>query len=47
MSPPGVRVRIPLGAGLSEIYRVSPPSILQHCFYVVSLERHFSLTCLT
>ena len=47
MSLPGVRARIPLGAGLSEIYRVSPPSILQHYFDVVSLERHFALTCFT
>ena len=33
---PAVRFRIPLGAGFSEKYHVSPLSILGHCFDVVS-----------
>ena len=37
MSLPAVRFRIPLGAGFSEKYHVSPLSILGHCFDVVSL----------
>ena len=37
MSLPAVRFRIPLGAGFSEKYNVSPLSILGHCFNVVSL----------
>ena len=37
MSLPAVRFRIPLGAGFSEKYNVSPLSILGHCFDVVSL----------
>ena len=32
-----VRFRIPLGAGFSEKYHVSPLSILGQCFDVVSL----------
>ena len=32
---PSMRFRIPLGAGFSEKYHVSPLSILWHCFYVV------------
>ena len=36
MSLPAVRFRIPLGAGISEKYHVSPFSILGHCFDVVS-----------
>ena len=31
MSLPAVRFRIPLGAGFSEKYHVSPLSILEHC----------------
>ena len=34
---PAVRFRIPVGAGFSEKYHVSPLSILGHCFDVVSL----------
>ena len=37
MSLPAVRFRIPLGAGFSEKYHVSPLSKLGHCFDVVSL----------
>ena len=37
MPLPAVRFRIPLGAGFSEKYNVSPLSILGHCFDVVSL----------
>ena len=37
MSLPAVRFRIPLGAGFSEKYHVSPFSILGHYFDVVSL----------
>ena len=37
MSLPAVRFRIPLGAGFSEKYHVSPLSIFGHCFNVVSL----------
>ena len=37
MSLPVVRLRIPLGAGFSEKYHVSPLSILGHCYDVVSL----------
>ena len=37
MSLPAVRFRIPLGAGFSEKYHVSPLSILGHCYDVVSL----------
>ena len=37
MSLPAVRFRIPLGAGFSEKYNVSPLSILGHCCNVVSL----------
>ena len=37
MSLPAVRFRIPLGAGFSEKYHVSPLSLLAHCFDVVSL----------
>ena len=37
MSLPAVRFRMPLGAGFSEKYHVSPLSILRHCFDVVSL----------
>ena len=41
LSLPAVRFRIPLGAGFSKIYHVSPLSILGHCFDVVSLgKRH-------
>ena len=36
-SLPVVRLRIPLGAGISETYHISPLSILGHCFDVVSL----------
>ena len=36
MSLPAVRFRIPLGAGFSEKYHVSPLSILGHSFDVVS-----------
>ena len=36
MSLPAVRFQIPLGAGFSEKYHVSPFSILGHCFDVVS-----------
>ena len=36
-SLPAVRFRIPLGAGFSEKYHVSPLAILGHCFDVVSL----------
>ena len=39
MSLPAVRFRIPLGAGFSEKYNVSPLSILGHCFDVVTLGR--------
>ena len=31
ISLPAMRFRIPLGAGLSEKYHVSPLSILRHC----------------
>ena len=34
---PALRFRIPLGAGFSERYHVSPFSIFRHCFNVVSL----------
>ena len=37
MSLPATRFRIPLGAGFSEKYHVSPLSILGHVFDVVSL----------
>ena len=37
MSLPAVRFRIPLGAGFSEKYHVSPLSISGHYFDVVSL----------
>ena len=37
MSLPAVRFRIPLGARFSEIYHVSPLSILGHCKDDVSL----------
>ena len=37
MSLPAVRFRIPLGAGFSEKYHVSPLSILGHYFDVASL----------
>ena len=37
MSLPAVRFRIPLGAGFSDKYSVSPLSILGCCFDVVSL----------
>ena len=37
MSLPAVRFRIPLGAGFSEKYHVSPLSILGHYLDVVSL----------
>ena len=37
MSLPAIRFRIPLGAGFSEKYHVSPLSILGHCQDVVSL----------
>ena len=37
MSLPAVQFQIPLGAGFSEKYNVSPLSILGHCFDVVSL----------
>ena len=37
MSLPVVRFRIPLGAGFSEKYHVSPLSILGRCFDCVSL----------
>ena len=37
MSLPAVRFRIPLGAGFSEKYHVSPLSILGHYFDDVSL----------
>ena len=36
MSLPAVRFRVPLGAGFSEKYRVSPLLSLGHCFAVVS-----------
>ena len=37
MPLPAVQFRIPLGAGFSEKYHVSPLSILGHYFDVVSL----------
>ena len=37
MSLPAVRFRIPLGAGFSEKYNVSPLSAMNHCFNGVSL----------
>ena len=37
MSLPAVRFRIPLGAGFSEKYHVSPLSISGHCFDLASL----------
>ena len=37
MSLPAVRFRIPLGAGFSEKYHVSPLSILGHYLDVVSM----------
>ena len=37
ISLPAVRFRIPLGAGFSEKYHVSPLSILGHYFDVASL----------
>ena len=37
MSLPAVRFGIPIGAGFSEKYYVSPLLILGHCFDVVSL----------
>ena len=37
MSLPAVRFRTPLGAGFSEKYHVSPISISEHSFDVVSL----------
>ena len=37
MSLSAVRFRIPLGAGFSDKFNVSPLSILGHCFDVVSL----------
>ena len=39
MSLPAVRFRIPLGAGFSEKYHVSPLSILRHCFDDVYLSK--------
>ena len=39
MSMPAVRFRIPLSAGFSEKYHVSPLSILGHCFDVMSLSK--------
>ena len=47
MSLPAVRFRIPLGAGFSEKYHVSPLSILGHCFDVVSLGKALHLKCFT
>ena len=47
MSLPAVRFRIPLGAGFSEKYHVSPFSILGHYFDVVSLGKTLTLTCFT
>ena len=44
MSLPAARFRMPLGAGFSEWYHVSPHSILRHYFDVVSLGKaHASL----
>ena len=40
MSLPTVRLRIPLGAGFSEKYHVSPLSMLGHYLDVVSLPSH-------
>ena len=42
MSLPAVRFRIPLGAGFSGKYHVSPLSILGHCFDIVSLGKALS-----
>ena len=42
MSLPAVRFRIPLGAEFSEKYHVSPLSILEHFFDVVSLGKAFN-----
>ena len=39
MSLPAVQFRIPLGAGFSEKYHVSPLLILGHCFDGVSLNK--------
>ena len=39
MSLPAVRFQIPLGAGFSEKYHVSPLSILGHYFDGVSLDK--------
>ena len=39
---PAMRFRIPLGAGFSEKYNVSPLSILGHCFDGVSLGKTFN-----
>ena len=39
LSLPVGRFRIPLGAGFSEKYHVSPFSILEQCLDVVSLEK--------
>ena len=38
MSLPAVRFRIPLGAGISEKFLVSPLSIMGHCFDVLNSE---------
>ena len=43
MSLPAVWFRIPLGAGLSDKYHISPLSILRHYFDVVSLAKHFTI----
>ena len=49
MSLPAVRFRIPLGAGFSDKYSVSPLSILGRCFDVVSLGKapHLQMLDLT
>ena len=46
MSLPAVRFLIPLGAGFSEKYHVSPLSILGHCEDVVSLGKALRLRML-
>ena len=47
MSLSAVRFRIPLDAGFSEKYHVSPLSILGHCFDVVSLGKALQMLYLT
>ena len=47
MSLPAVRFRIPLGAGFSENYKVSPLSILDIVKMLCPRARHFTLKFFT